>query len=269
MLKFITSIFLLLISSAAIAQDSLSVETAALDTVNVQKVSEDSTVYRQRYGLRIGIDLSKPIRSLVEDGYRGLELLADFRISHNVYIAGALGNEEKTRQEDNYNFTTSGSYLKIGLDWNTYENWYGMENIINLGFRVGASTFTQTLNSYQIYNTNQYWGETQSGIMGEDMLGEFSGLNAQWAEIVLGMKVELVRNVFMGASVRLNYLINNSEAGNFPNLFIPGFNKVTDGSNFGVGYNYSISYLIPIFKSNKPQKENPDQTTQEEEEVED
>lgn len=238
------------------AQDSLSVETAELDTVNVQKTSQDSAVYKQRYGLRVGIDLSKPIRSLVEEDYRGLELIADFRISHNVYIAGELGNEEKTRQEDNYNFTTSGSYLKVGLDWNTYDNWYGMENIINLGFRVGVSSFSQTLNEYQIYNTNQYWNEVQSGITGEDMLGEYSGLNAQWAEIVLGMKVELFKNVFMGVSARLNYLINDSAAGNFPNLFVPGFNKVTDGSQFGVGYNYSISYLIPIFKGSKPQKKN-------------
>lgn len=254
MLKFTTNLILLFISVTAFAQDSLSVETAAIDTVQVQQTSKDSTVYKQRYGLRVGIDLSKPLRSFLEEDYQGLELLADFRISHNVYIAGALGNEEKTTQEDNYNFTTSGSYLKVGLDWNTYENWYGMENIINLGFRVGASTFSQTLNSYQIYNTNQYWNEIQSGIMGEDMLGEYSGLNALWAEIVLGMKVELFRNVFMGASVRLNYLVNNTQAGNFPNLFIPGFNKVTDGSKFGVGYNYSISYLIPIFKGNKPQK---------------
>lgn len=254
MLKFTTNLILLFISVTAFAQDSLSVETAAIDTVQVQQASKDSTVYKQRYGLRVGIDLSKPLRSFLEEDYQGLELLADFRISHNVYIAGALGNEEKTTQEDNYNFTTSGSYLKVGLDWNTYENWYGMENIINLGFRVGASTFSQTLNSYQIYNTNQYWNEIQSGIMGEDMLGEYSGLNALWAEIVLGMKVELFRNVFMGASVRLNYLVNNTQAGNFPNLFIPGFNKVTDGSKFGVGYNYSISYLIPIFKGNKPQK---------------
>ena len=262
MSKFITSLFILLIGTSAIAQDSLSVETAAIDTLQVQETNQDSAVYKQRYGLRIGIDISKPIRSFLEDDYQGLELLADFRISHNVYIAGALGNEEKTTQEDNYNFTTSGSYLKVGLDWNTYENWYGMENIINLGFRVGASTFSQTLNSYQIYNTNQYWEEIQSGITGEDMLGEYSGLNAIWAEIVLGIKVELFRNVFMGASVNLNYLINNTEAGNFPNLFIPGFNKVTDGSKFGVGYNYSISYLIPIFKGNKPQKQQPDNNEQ-------
>lgn len=262
MSKFITSLFILLIGTSAIAQDSLSVETAAIDTLQVQETNQDSAVYKQRYGLRIGIDISKPIRSFLEDDYQGLELLADFRISHNVYIAGALGNEEKTTQEDNYNFTTSGSYLKVGLDWNTYENWYGMENIINLGFRVGASTFSQTLNSYQIYNTNQYWEEIQSGITGEDMLGEYSGLNALWAEIVVGIKVELFRNVFMGASVNLNYLINNTEAGNFPNLFIPGFNKVTDGSKFGVGYNYSISYLIPIFKGNKPQKQQPDNNEQ-------
>ena len=33
-------------------------------------------------------------------------------------------------------------------------------------------------------------------------------------------------------------------------------NKVTDGSNFGIGYNFSISYFLPLYKkTNKPKKE--------------
>ena len=30
-------------------------------------------------------------------------------------------------------------------------------------------------------------------------------------------------------------------------LYIPGFNRTYDGS-FGVGFNYTVSYFIPIYK---------------------
>ncbi len=211
--------------------------------------------YYQKYGLRVGIDLSKPLRSLLDESYQGLELVGDFRLSENLYLAAELGTEKKTTEEDNFNFTTEGNYLKAGIDWNTYENWYGMHNIISVGLRGGFSAFSQTLNSYRIYTTDQYWNENTEDFPGTENLGEYSGLTAQWAEVVLGLKVEMFTNLYMGATVRLHYLINDSESDVFPNLYIPGFNKVTDGSRFGVGYNYTISYLIPIFKTaNKPKK---------------
>ncbi|MDG3583389.1 MULTISPECIES: DUF6048 family protein [Galbibacter] len=264
MLKYTTSIILFLCFLSGYSQEeTIAVDSTATDSTAVVQVETDSTVYKPRYGLRVGIDLSKPIRSFIDEDYKGLELVADFRVSYNFYAAAELGNEEKTTQEDNFNFTSKGSYVKLGFDWNTYDNWYGMENIINVGVRFGLSAFSQTLNEYQIYTKNQYWGEIQDGITGTNMLGEYSGLNAQWVEVVFGIKVEIFKNLFMGGSVRLNYLINQTEANQLPNLFIPGFNKVTDGSKFGVGYNYTLSYLIPIFKGKKPSKKTEVQSNEE------
>jgi flagellar biosynthesis regulator FlaF len=40
-------------------------------------------------------------------------------------------NENKTT-DDELNFTTK-SYLKVGFDYNAYENWLDMENIISIG----------------------------------------------------------------------------------------------------------------------------------------
>ena len=48
---------------------------------------------------------------------------------------------------------------------------------------------------------------------------------------------------------------NHDNNTNFPNNWVPGFNAVIEESKFGVGYNYSISYLIPIFKKPKVYKE--------------
>ena len=211
----------------------------------------DTTTYEYRYGLRVGADLSKLTRSFFETGYQGFELVGDYRISKKFYIASELGSEEKTTIEDLYDFTTSGSYIKAGFDYNAYENWYGMENMIHAGLRYGFATLRQTVNTYTIYNSDMYWGE--GGVPGAnpDLIQQYDGLTAQWIEVVLGLKAELFNNVYLGLSVRLNRLITDTAAANFPNLWIPGFNKVTDGSAFGVGYNYTITYFIPLYKTKK------------------
>lgn len=245
MSKYFINILLLLSLGTAIAQNNVKDSVKGID-------------YKEKYGLRVGVDLSKPIRAAFDENYKGLEFTGDFRISHKFYIAGELGTEELTRDEDNFNFSASGSYLKLGFDWNSYENWYGMENLITVGMRAGVSAFSQSLNSYTIYSNNQYWGETTGGQQGSTLIGKYDGLNAQWLEVVLGIKVELFNNLFMGVSTRLNYLVNDTEADQINNLFIPGFNKVTGGSRFGVGYNYTLSYLIPLFKTDKPEKKKED-----------
>jgi hypothetical protein len=42
-------------------------------------------------------------------------------------------------------------------------------------------------------------------------------------------------------------LFENKRPDNFDNLFIPGFNRTYDGT-FGAGFNYTVSYFIPIYK---------------------
>ena len=90
---------------------------------------------------------------------------------------------------------------------------------------------------------------------GSDVAQEFSGLSASWLEAVVGLKAELFANIYLGASVRIGFLVSNKEPDNFRNLWIPGFNKVTDGSKFGVGYNYSMTYFLPLYKKAKKIKE--------------
>lgn len=226
---------------------------------------KDSVEYKQAYGLRVGADLSRLVLSFTDENYQGLELVGDYRLTQKLYIAAEIGNEEKTQTEelDNialYNYTSSGSYIKAGVDWNTYENWYGMNNLITIGGRYAFSSFSQTLNDYVIYNSDRFFN-ADGFLPGAAPNEEFSGLNASWLELVLGVKAELFANIYIGVSARLGFLITNKEADRFPNLWIPGFNRVTDGSNFGVGYNYSISYFIPLYKkTKKKKKEEPEES---------
>ena len=210
----------------------------------------DTLEYKQPYGLRVGIDLSRPLTSFLNEDYTGLEFVGDYRLSQKLYVAAELGNEKKTKQEDTYNFTTSGSYIKVGVDYNTYGNWYGEQNMITIGGRYAISSFSQTVNNYQIFQSDRYWSP-DGFVDGSGGAREFSGRSKSWIEAVVGIKMEIFKNLYLGGSVRMGILVSDPKEEEFWNLFIPGFNKVTDGSRFGVGYNYSITYLVPLYKKTK------------------
>ncbi|MDB9782494.1 DUF6048 family protein [Winogradskyella sp.] len=210
--------------------------------------AKDTLVYKQKYGLRIGADLSKLARTFLDDDYTGFELMGDYRLTKKMYLAGEIGNEERTLNNEVLSNTTKGSYFKAGIDINLFKNWLEMENLIYVGFRVGASTFSQTRNNYNLYNVNnQYWDEQI--IINESE--EFSGLAAIWGEVQIGFKAEVFTNLFAGLNVQLKFLGSETELDDYENLYIPGFNRTYDSSRFGAGFGFNIAYLVPIFKKDK------------------
>ena len=78
---------------------------------NAQKKDTTKVVYPERYGLRVGVDLHRLTKSFYDDNYKGLEVVADYRLTRRYYIAGEIGNEEKTVDDDRLNFTTKGTYF--------------------------------------------------------------------------------------------------------------------------------------------------------------
>ncbi len=237
MSRFIFSISLLLIGFQLFAQ-----ETANDSIASPLKI--------QRYGVRVGADLYKIARTLYDDNYQGFEIVGDYRLTKKFYVAAEIGNEKITVDDDQLNFTTNGNYIKVGFDFNAYENWLDMENMIYAGLRYSFSTFSQNLNSYRVYN-NSGIDYNETSYFEEVTLypnTEYTGLTAHWAEVVGGIKAELINNLYMGFSVRLNFLIAESKPDNFDNLYIPGFNRTYNGT-FGAGFNYTLSYFIPIYKT--------------------
>jgi hypothetical protein len=201
------------------------------------------------YSIRFGLDIYKTILSQTDENYKGIEFVGDIKVWKDIYAAVEIGNETKTKQSEQINFTTSGTYLKIGIDYNMYKNWKGMNNMVYVGLRVANSIHEQNVNSYTIYDQNRFWKEKET--LNGFTTGTREGLNASWIEIVAGMKAQVLKNVYMGFSIRFNRLSTNKKPLNFDNLFIPGFNNKTDENIFGAGFNYSITYNIPFIYRKK------------------
>ena len=205
----------------------------------------DTIKNTESYGIRIGIDLNKPANTFFQSENKGLELVGDIRVARNYYAAVELGFSEKTTDEDYINFTSKGSYIKAGFNYNAYKNWKGMTNEIYVRLRYGFSFFNQTLNSYTPNVKGTYFIPTTV-----EPNTEYKDLTAQWVEFVFGMKVETLNNLYLGVSVSFNNMIKAKDPDNFKSLYVPGFNRVFL-NNKGIGFNYTLSYLIPIVKKKK------------------
>lgn len=254
-LKYIISFCFILVVFISNAQDKK--EPRPKRPENTEVVAKTATIetdsiviYKKNYGLRVGIDLVKPILSAVKTNYNGFEIVGDYRVKRNLYIAAEIGVAEQNKRRDTYAFTASGSYISTGINYNTFKNWLEMDNEIYIGARYGFSLFDQTVDQYTIY---------QEGVEIDGISGPYfeprqnltpivqENLTAHWFGILMGLKVETLKNLYLGANIQFNFILAQKQPHNFQNLFIPGFNKVYS-TGTGMSFGYTISYRIPLYK---------------------
>lgn len=207
-----------------------------------EATKRDSIFYKERYGVMLGVDLYKLARSFYDEEYSGFEIRGDVRFSKKIWLSGEIGYEELTFDEDYMDVNTQGSYLKLGGLYNFYNNWIGMDNLGYGGFRLGFSSFSHDLQGYRITVRDDYFPPDI-----REINRGFSGLTALWAEFQGGIRVEVLKNLYLGAHVQLKFMITQSSLTNFENLNVPGFNRTYTDSRIGAGFGYSIHYLIPLY----------------------
>jgi hypothetical protein len=230
MLRYIISIWISVVALETYAQDSIPMQ----DTLKI----------KQKFGFRLGLDLSRPLLQVIQKQEIGFEITGDYRVAKNWYIATEIGYESELGNEEFIKFHTKGSYAKLGFNYNAYENWKGMNNEVYIGLRYGYSIFNQQLISYTTPDLNNYFGSQNY-----NPNNVFNGLTGHWAEINVGLKVEVLSNLFLTASAQYKKLLYTKQPDGFSNLYIPGFHKVLLANN-GFGFNYTIAYLIPFYKKN-------------------
>ncbi|MFY7672274.1 DUF6048 family protein [Tenacibaculum sp. MEBiC06402] len=207
---------------------------------------KDTVVYKTGYGLRLGLDLSKAGLSFFDKSYNGLEIVGDYRISSRWYIAAEIGYEEEIIFEDFTTSSSKGNYIRIGANYNTYNNWLDMNNEIYVGGRYGLALFDHTLERYTPnattgdVNTPIYFPTTPVTTPVTE-----TGLTGQWIEFVFGIKAETFKNLFIGFSGSFKIVTTMEDQTGFKTLYAPGFNDVLD-SGTGFGFNYTLTYLIPF-----------------------
>jgi len=138
----------------------------------------------------------------------------------------------------NISYQTQGLFERLGIEFNLISPKKDSKRTTNLflvGVRVGMSNFNYNINNAII--ADNYWGGSET-VNYSDIL-----VTKLWYEISAGVRVEIIKNIFMGWSVCSKSLINQDATGNPTPASIPGFGN-TSGSNWG--FKYTIGYKIDI-----------------------
>ena len=215
------------------------------------QIKKDTVADVKKYGFRLGIDLWGFVRDKMY-GQQGRRFLftGDYRLKKNLYLYVAVGRERKTVVDDFYSFQTTGDFLKLGANFNVYQNWLSMDNEIYLGLRYGVAFFQHRLNHYQVFQRGIQIDKRKRPYFPTTTVHQpkfFKELNAHWLEFVVGVQTEFFANFYVGIEMGIASLLFHTPPENFANLYIPGFNTVFEGGT-GAVFQYTMSYRIPFFK---------------------
>jgi len=192
-------------------------------------------------GIRVGFDLTRPLQYFWQPGkVYGTELSFDMELAPNFFPVLETGWEKTKLVQDYINYDASGSYTRIGFDYNFLAAEHKHDrDIIFIGLRYSFNIARQQVSSYRISN---YWEDTTSRFRNQNF-------SAQWAEVLLGIKGEVLPNLFLGWSIRGKIKTRQKQAKMPPIYFNPGFGKAEKDFQFDL--TYSIFYTLPFnFRSN-------------------
>ncbi len=240
MLKYIISLFFLFTFSFLFSQE-IKKQPLATDIPGGNK----EKIHLKPFNLRIGFDLGNYIYGRTQN-LNKFNFYVDTNLYKQYFVNIEMGKEEYLFDNQLLNMSTKGTYYMLGLDYNLYNNWPGMDNQIMLGLHYGHATFTNHLQSYIINQSgNPFPNEVV--VINKD----FSGLKANWVEVQSIMQVEVLKNIYLGYNISFKYLLSKKTYEDFELTYIPGFRKVNSTSHFGFGIQYFISYRFHIKKAPK------------------
>jgi hypothetical protein len=188
-------------------------------------------------GFMVQADIASLVTSSLSKGVTySYEAGIQVDLKHKYFPIVELGmsGADKTTA-NNIGFTTNAPFGRIGIDLNLLKRKKDSKPTNNLflaGIRLGMTNFKYKITNVII--TNDYWGGAETV--------DYSNIPAStkiWWEIVAGVRVEVVKNVYMGWTVRTKNLLTQDVEGQVAPWYIPGFGINASG-NWGL--NYTIGY---------------------------
>ncbi len=230
MLRYILSLSLILATTLTWAQktdEELSKE-------------EKKLANRGNPGLAVGIDLAPFITHFFADERFGVEANARLTLNRKWQVAAELGYENVDINNTKMEYTSNGSFIRAGVDYNVFKvEEIGNNDNILLGVRYGIAVQEHDCPRYTI--EEGYWGPA-NGSIGTSTVG------SHWAEFVFGLRSEVLKNIYMGWSVRVRSIINVGKDNELEPYSIPGYGRRDRPTN--LSFTYTLEYQIPFKKRN-------------------
>ncbi|MCL1868586.1 MAG: DUF6048 family protein [Paludibacter sp.] len=196
--------------------------------------SADSAIFR---GVRLEVDLLSPLMHAIGASkgfyYQGAAAVnLNEKYFPTIEIGyGALDNKLSA---SGLTCNARALYYRIGLDYNVLNSkkpLRAMNNIFSIGARLGGSNLSYNIENVKI--TDDYWGGSKT----LDLPNQRKFMI--WWEVIAGVRVEILNNIFMGWNVRMKNVFSAPKQGEVYPYYIPGLGLYNGGKwefNYYIGW---------------------------------
>jgi len=184
-------------------------------------------------GVKIGMDVGRFSSYILKPEKTSYAGSIDIGFNNKYFAVFEYGYSEINLEKTSYKYYSDGTFWKIGLDYNMLKKY--PTDFLGVGFRIANSSFEHIAKNISI--DYSHWGNysTSTPIVSH---------NATWLEVSIGVKAELIKNVYFGWSALVKVHVTGGNDNAFQPYDIPGFGNPSNVINLGA--NYFIYYQIPF-----------------------
>ena len=219
---------LFLLSSPARAQKK--------DKETLKKEYKESPLYQ---GSWVGLEILGAGNYLLGGDFFSTEIIFQSNLKNRFLpiLEVGYGKTDATNNTNNLHYKTSAPYFRIGMDYNIFYLKPYLPGFLFGGLRFGMTSFSYDVDGPTMQDPNY------GGVITVPF--SYTGLksNANWLELVLGIKVKIYKRFNMGWTVRYKLRMNAKEHPNSQPWYIPGYGK-NNSNSFNLMYN--LIYDLPF-----------------------
>lgn len=201
------------------------------DSIDNKPVELKTQTYQGTY---LNLDIFNPISTAWKNGRFEASLIIDVDLWHRLFPVAEIGIMAANMSEDTYDYSTTGCFAKLGANYNFIN--FKPDRKYDHTFYAGAR-YAYSYNNYSLTNAileNKYWQETGT------YESKKQNSNFGWLEIVVGTRVQIYKDFFMGVALQIKALGHFYEYTPHNPTYIAGYGKYGDDVVFG--FNYTLSY---------------------------
>ncbi len=198
--------------------------------------AQDSATFKP--GVFIGFDLARPAIALYNPEQHTYEASLDWRFTKKYMLSFEVGTTTIDLDKQSYSYKSEGNYYRMGINYNFLKlspDWD--RGMFTVGLKYGMSNLKHY--SPQLTIDDRYWTIYKSSL-------PESKINSQWIELSTSLRTEILKNIYLGYTLKMNFIVKTDNNGSMKPYYIPGYGKGVFTS-FPL-INYYIYYMIPYRK---------------------
>lgn len=197
-------------------------------------VSAPAVVQADMHQLRMGWDMAGTARNFLAEGLRSYELCADYYFRKELYFAGEVGWGNSQISYPALQYRSDNFFLRAGIDKALFNRKRPSDwSMAFMSVRYGVAI---TRRGDARYATDDGLGNQTSGVIPSNYF------SLHWLEIGGGIKLELVKGLFAGWTVRSRFALNQKSIGDLKPAFVAGYGPAEKALNFD--FNFYLSYAL-------------------------